>query len=579
MSSEDPWYSQTYEIIVVGGGPAGSTVAAYLAMQGHSVLLLERESGPRHRVGESLLPSMMPILEDFGLLEEVEALGFKRKTGGTFIWGKSREPWDVLFSNNPFLPYPYAYHVDREVFDDLLLKHAQRRGVFVRQNVTVSAPIMEGERVVGVRCLDTGDGNVEREVRSRFVVDASGPVAILGKQLTHRNYDDTMRQVAFYGYYDNVKGPQGHREGHVLIESNPWGWFWYIPMDGKKLGEANVGLVSGQEFKEEYRKMGVEAFYARALNESTLMKELLGPEAERITEISAITDWAYTCEKTAGPGWFLAGDAAAFLDPLLSSGATMAMLAGYSASVCIHTAITQPENEAAAAEFYRGNYSRMYEVTRDFLHYFYAGNLNAHSEDMFWKARSVLKLSDNVGACQAFCFLVNTLPGNPHPALSKKIHMYEQFMDQIEHPLEAMKTDSGLQDRISSIEARVGEAFEGLALSNDSVLVLNGKKDQSWSVDGDRHVLLPVKGIAFDAERPIFSSTSSWLLGRNIYPLGPLDWRMAEAIDGERTWGEVLVHVAKAEACSVEMIREEMTLSVQKLAVEELVVLRTEKFL
>jgi halogenation protein CepH len=145
--------------------------------------------------------------------------------------------------------------------------------------------------------------------------------------------------------------------------------------------------------------------------------------------------------------------------------------------------------------------------------------------------------------------------------------------------LEAMKTDSGLQDRISSIEARVGEAFEGLALSNDSVLVLNGKKDQSWSVDGDRHVLLPVKGIAFDAERPIFSSTSSWLLGRNIYPLGPLDWRMAEAIDGERTWGEVLVHVAKAEACSVEMIREEMTLSVQKLAVEELVVLRTEKFL
>ena len=83
----------------------------------------------------------------------------------------------------------------------------------------------------------------------------------------------------------------------------------------------------------------------------------------------------------------------------------------------------------------------MYEVTRDFLHYFYAGNLSSHSDDLFWKARSVLKLSDNVGACQAFCFLVNTLPGNPHPALKKQIHMYEQFMEQLDHPMEEMEMD------------------------------------------------------------------------------------------------------------------------------------------
>jgi halogenation protein CepH len=574
MSSKALWHAQSYEIIVIGGGPAGSTAAAYLAMQGHSVLLLERESGPRHRVGESLLPSMMPILEDFGLLEEVEALGFKRKTGGTFIWGKSREPWDVLFSNNPFLPYPYAYHVDREVFDDLLLQHAQRRGVVVRQSVTVTGPILNGDRVVGVRCLDGQAEGVERTIFSRFVVDASGPVAVLGKQLTHREYDDTMRQVAFYGYYENVKGPEGHREGHVLIESNPYGWFWYIPMDGKKLGEANVGLVSGQEFKTEYRELGVEAFYERALKESPFMQQLLGPDAKRITDISAITDWAYTCEKTAGPGWFLAGDAAAFLDPLLSSGATMAMLAGYSASVCIHTALTQPENERAAAEFYRGNYRRMYEVTRDFLHYFYAGNLNAHSEDMFWKARSVLKLSDNVGACQAFCFLVNTLPGNPHPALSKKIHMYEQFMDQLDHPLEAMQSDTGLQDRIATIGERVGEAFEHLDLADDSVLVLNGERAHSWSVDGDAHVLRPVRGVAFDAERPVFSSTSAWLLGRNIFPLEGLAWELAELVDGQRNWAEILATLAHTQSVEVDSVRKAATEAVNALAAQELMTLR-----
>jgi flavin-dependent dehydrogenase len=576
MSTARSWHEEDHDVVVIGGGPAGSTAATYLAMRGHKVLLLERESGPRHRVGESLLPSMMPILDDFGLIEEVEALGFQRKTGGTFIWGKSREPWDVLFSNNPFLPYPYAYHVDREVFDALLLDHAQRRGVVVCQGVTVTAPIMDGERVVGVRCTDKKAGGQEREVRGRFVVDASGPVAVLGKELTHRIYDETMRQVAFYAYYESVEGPKGYRKGHVFIESNPWGWFWYIPMDGKKLGEASVGLVSGQEFKDEYREMGMEAFYERALSECTMMKELMGPNAKRITKMSAITDWAYTCEKTAGPGWFLAGDAAAFLDPLLSSGATMAMLAGYSASVCIHTAITEPEKEAGAAEFYRGNYRRMYEVTRDFIHYFYAGNLNAHSEDMFWKARSVLKLSENVGACQAFCFLVNTLPGNPHPALKKQIHMYEQFMDQIEHPLEDMKEDADLQDRIQTIEARTGKEGVGSTLQDESVLVLNGERTESWEVDGEAHVLVPVHGISFDEERPIFSSTSSWLLGKNIYPLDEAGWRLVQVVDGKRSWKEILQDLALTQGEAVEQIRPAVRAQLERLVAERLVYIKAE---
>ena len=576
MSAERQWFEQDYDVIVIGGGPAGSTAATYLAMLNHKVLLLERESGPRHRVGESLLPSMMPILDDFGLIEEVEALGFQKKTGGTFIWGKSREPWDVLFSNNPFLPYPYAYHVDREVFDALLLDHAARRGVCVRQNVTVTTPVMDGERVVGVTCVERGEKSQERQVSARYVVDASGPVAVLGKKLTTRAYDETMRQVAFYGYYDNVEGPKGHREGHVLIESNPWGWFWYIPMDGKKLGQANVGLVSGQEFKDEYREMGIEAFYQRALDESELMKELLGSKAERITDMRAITDWAYTCEQTSGPGWYLAGDAAAFLDPLLSSGATMAMLAGYSASVCIHTSLKNPEEAAGAAEFYRTNYRQMYEVTRDFLHYFYAGNITSHSEDMFWKARSVLKLSENVGACQAFCFLVNTLPGNPHPALRKQIHMYEQFMDQLDHPLEAMQDDASLKQRLGTIEERVGEEVDDLQVCDDTVLVLNGQRAHSWSVDGEGHCLVPVKGISYDEERPIFSSTSSWLLGRNIYPLAEEEWLLAETMDGQRSWAEILAHYADGLGLSVEAARPAATAQLNRLAKERLVFIRSE---
>ena len=243
--------------------------------------------------------------------------------------------------------------------------------------------------------------------------------------------------------------------------------------------------------------------------------------------------------------------------------------------MCIHTAIEHPDREASAAEFYRSNYRQMYEVTRDFLHYFYAGNLSAHSDDLFWKARSVLQLSDNVGACQAFCFLVNTLPGNPHPALKKQIHMYEQFMEQLDHPMEEMEEDEGLQDRMKAIGERTGEGSDALNVGDESILVLNGTPEKSWTVDGERHQLQAVNGIAFDGERPVFSSTSSWLLGRNIVPLESDAWDLALLVDGKRSWGEVLALWADSRQRTVAEVREPALVLLETLASERLVVMKS----
>jgi hypothetical protein len=452
----------------------------------------------------------------------------------------------------------------------MMIEHAQSRGVEVVHGLEVSAPIQDsGGRVAGVRFRAGGRRRAQGEVRARYVVDASGPAAVLARKLCRRDYDDKMRQVAFYTYFKNVKGPEGVRAGHVLIATNPWGWFWYIPMDGRELGQASVGLVSGQEFKEEYGRLGVEAFFQRALEQTPFTKDLLGPRAERIADYQAITDWAYTCDRMAGPGFYLAGDAAAFLDPLLSTGCTMAVLAGYSASVCINTVLRDPSREEAALSFYNGNYSRMWTVTRDFLHYFYAGAGRARPDDFFWKARSVLQFGDSVAANQAFCFLVNTIPANPHPALRKQIHMYLQFMANIQHPVEKMKEDKHFQHRMEESLAWVG--FD--RLDDRVVPVPNGSLEQTWTIDQKSHQLVPVRGITYDQMRPVFSSTSSWLLGRNIQPLDDEAWRLVEAMDGQRAWGEVVRQTTGAAAPGDEA-RAAVTATLQKLCAENLVLLR-----
>ncbi|MEC9071022.1 MAG: tryptophan 7-halogenase, partial [Myxococcota bacterium] len=404
----------------------------------------------------------------------------------------------------------------------------------------------------------------------KFVVDASGGASVIGRQVANRKYDDRMRQVAFHTYYEDVVGPNNHRDGHVIVMSCSKGWFWYIPVDSKDLGAASVGLVSGQEFKDEYNEKGTEAFFEEALQEVEYLQELLGPKAKRTQPMSAITDWSYACDKVSGPGWYLAGDAAAFLDPLLSTGVTMAMLAGYSASACIHTSLQNESRDAAATEFYDSNYQRMWTVTRDFLHYFYAGNHSAHPDEIFWEARSRLCLNENIGAQQAFCFMVNTIPGNPHPALEKQIHMFQQFMDNMEHPMEDMSCEF-MEQHVSTKEILDLEEL------NDSVIpTVNGDLATSWTIDKEGHCLVPVRGVAYDQSRAVFSSTSSWLLGRNIYPLPDSQCDLLELFNGQSSWGEVVERHASKAGKDAQSARDELTPLLRSLYEERFVLLRGE---
>lgn len=192
-----------YDLIVVGGGPAGSTAAAAVAMRGHRVLLLERETFPRYQIGESLLPATVHgLCGILGVAEEVAEAGFTLKRGGTLRWGRDPKPWQFSFSMTPRLPEPTAtaFQVERSRFDEILLRNAARVGAEVREGSTVRRTVADDERVRGVEYTD-GDGNA-RTTYGRYVIDASGNTSRVHSGVGGtRVYSDFFRNLAVFGYF------------------------------------------------------------------------------------------------------------------------------------------------------------------------------------------------------------------------------------------------------------------------------------------------------------------------------------------------------------------------------------------
>jgi FAD-dependent halogenase len=538
-----------YDIIVVGGGPAGCTAASYLARDGYSVALFERETHPRHRIGESLLPSLMPIIEEFGLIDECERRGFQKKPGATFTWGKSDEPWHLKWKENPFLPYSFAYHVERSSFDEMLANYAKSVGVEMFENIKVTGPICEDDsnkKVIGINWEDSDKKS--HQVFAKFVIDCSGSASVIGRQVSNRVYDDKMKQVALYTYFDNVNGPDPSESEeiheHIIITTCPKGWFWWIPINSKDVGYVSCGLVTGQEFKSEFMgdgKGGPTKFYYDALEECPRVKKMIGDQAKQTQPMRMVTDWSYSCDVTAGDGFFLCGDAAAFLDPLISTGVSLAMLSAYSASVCINTILSEPSKQDDVVGFYQRNYKQMYEVTRDFLHYFYAGATSAYQDELFWKGRSNLRLGENVGAKQAFTYFTAIIPGNPHPAVSKQISLFKNMMDKVEFPKEKLEQEMSAETVWKKTkEVSINE------IEHQTRLLVNGRLEKSFTIDSKSRKLIEAWGIAYDTDRPVLSNTASWLMGQNFYPVDQSQLELLKNFDGQRTWQNIEEEVGRS---------------------------------
>jgi halogenation protein CepH len=387
-----------YDLIVIGGGPAGSTIATFVAKQGHNVLLLEKSELPRYQVGESLLPSTINgICVMLGVDKEIHDAGFMKKLGGSFRWGKNPDPWSFNFGvldekrKNP----AFAYQVERSKFDYILLKNARKNGVEVKSHCAVNRTLKENGRVCGVEYRD--ENGVVRTAHSRYVADASGNTSVIAKSIGERIYSKFFRNFALFGYYENGKRFSHPREGNILSAAFDEGWFWYIPITPTMTSVGAVFHAPADGSKPRALLKGnlddaMKAFIKRC----PIIEDFL-KDATRITEgpygqLRVRKDWSYTNSKFYEDGLVLLGDAACFVDPLLSQGVHLATYSALLAARSINSCLAGTISEEMAFTEFETRYRREYGLFYQYLTSLY--DMNADEDSFFWAARSLLKTEE-----------------------------------------------------------------------------------------------------------------------------------------------------------------------------------------
>lgn len=378
-------------------------------MQGHRVLLLEKETFPRYQIGESLLPvTVLGICRLLGVSDELKRAGFVIKRGGTFRWGANPEPW--MFNFVDALPFAsdetVSYQVERMKFDDILLRNACRVGVDVRENSQVTGVISDSERVRGVRYVDA-EGRT-RAVNATFVVDASGNKSrIYQSTAKGRQYSEFFKNIALFGYFEGGKRLAPPYSGNVLTAAFESGWFWYIPLSDTL---TSVGAVVRHELADKVQGDREKALMS-LISECPMISDYLA-NARRVTEgvygeIRVRKDYSYSADRYWRPGMVLVGDAACFVDPVLSTGVHLATYSGLLAARSINTVLAGKLTEALAFTEFEGRYRREYGTFYEFLVSFYDTHVDESS--YFWQAKKVTQHAST--DLEAFISLVGGVSG------------------------------------------------------------------------------------------------------------------------------------------------------------------------
>lgn len=539
--------SDRADLIVVGGGPAGTTLAALVKKYAPArrVLLLEKCAGPRHHVGESLLPAMVPVLKELGVYEKIDGAGFPRKIGANYVWGDSREPWENDFNDvnvtemiakRGGIPekIEYAWQVRRSEYDEILLRHAESLGVEVVRGAAADGVVEEGEAIAGVRWRGA-DGSL-RETLGR-VADCSGQNGFLSRFRRIRDYDPRMRNVAGYAYFKGAKWKYEY-SGHpdktkIFICSTAQGWLWFIPISKDVV---SIGLVTpvdrvkngGKDlraifFEELERCDEIKPLLADAVH----MKDFEGTGEDFFTQ----SDWSFLNARASGPGWFVCGDAALFIDPILSSGVTLAHFGGHRAAYTLlaEWEAADPERSALLWNDFNG-YTRESSALFMIMAMFWYGN-DRTAKGWWRKAREIQRawLPVELDDHQAFIAVTTGLTRHFERLLSTLELLDDQVTKPEEYPfyasvLKGAPADPALpsgEDRPRLLHPRVVE------------LVFHPRIGEGK--------LSPVKRVRF-LKHPEADSLSDAMNPRRFVTRYHLD--LLDELDGRRTLAEASARAA-----------------------------------
>jgi flavin-dependent dehydrogenase len=318
-------------VVVVGGGPAGSTAASWLARAGHRVILFERDQFPRFHIGESLLASVNDVLKAIAADTLVREAGFPQKWGATLMSADGRIERYADFSEAPGVRAPQTWQVPRATFDDMLLRHASANGADIRERHRV-LDIGIDERWVTASVQRPVSGTGQYEIRAQAIIDASGRSSLLSRKFNLRIDEPRLANIAVFSHYSGVPRQEGRRAGDIrIVARDDLGWFWLIPISDDLM---SVGVVLPRAAARDFLPLGHDAWLDRAIAETPAVARLLGG-ARREWPVRVEKDFSFGSRAYAGKRWLLAGDAGSFLDPVFSTGVAIALESGLEAAQAV----------------------------------------------------------------------------------------------------------------------------------------------------------------------------------------------------------------------------------------------------
>jgi flavin-dependent dehydrogenase len=347
------------DVLVIGGGPAGSTIAALLAERGRNVVLAEKSRHPRFHIGESLLPLNMPLFEELGVGEEIRRIGMP-KYGAEFV-----SPWHEQVTRFEFADawdrsFPSAYQVRRSEFDEILFRNASRKGATAIEGCRVREVEFQRD---GVTVAATGEDGAERRWRARFLIDATGRDTFVANRFQIKRKNEKHNSSAIFGHFTGVRRHEGVAEGDITIFWFDHGWFWLIPLADRT---TSIGAVCWPYYMRS-RKVPPEQFLLDTIALCPKLAERLR-DSKLVSPVTATGNYSYIAERTAGQNYLMLGDAFAFIDPVFSSGVFFAMHSAFDGAETVETCLDRPREAARAMKAFDASSRRGLDVFSWFIY-------------------------------------------------------------------------------------------------------------------------------------------------------------------------------------------------------------------